>query len=127
MNPEQYLNPERSQIKALMTHGYSGAVLMLNLLKYKPIVDGISGKEKYREYMHAAQPFMEKVGGVVTFYGNPMATVIGPDKNEWDKVMIVRYESKEDFLRMTKLEGYPHHLRTAALLDSRLICMEDHE
>lgn len=125
MKKDHYLNPERDQIKSLMTHDYKGAVLMLNLIKYKEKVDDMTGKEKYREYMAAAKPYIEAASGQVVFYGNPIASIIGPLEIEWDKVMIVKYENKNAFINMIKSEGYPHQIRTAAIQDSRLICIQE--
>lgn len=118
-----YLNPTQEQLRSLMQKEYNGPVYMLNLLKYKDEVDGRTGKEVYREYMSASRPFIEKANAEVIFYGNPMASLIGPTENEWDKVMIVKYNSTEEFAKMIKSDDYPHHIRTSALADSRLICI----
>lgn len=123
MEHSDYLNPTKEQIKKLYESEYDGPVYMLNLLKYKDDVDGKSGKEVYKTYMHAATPFIEKSSGEVIFYGNPIASIIGPIENEWHKVLIVKYPTKEHFLNMIREEDYPHQIRSRALENSRLICM----
>lgn len=114
-----YLNPHKGQLKGLNELADNVPITMFNLIKLHP--DG--GAEKYKTYMAAADPFIKAANAKVVFYGKPHATLIGPQANEWDIILLVSYQSKSDFLSMIKTEGYPHHLRTAALLDSRLVCI----
>ena len=98
---------------------------MLNLLKFK-VKDEVSGKigeERYMDYMKAANPFFIKSNAKVVYMGKAQSTLIGPD-NEWDKVLIIEYAKKSDFITMVMSEGYPSHIRTQALSDSRLIFCE---
>ena len=60
-------------------------------------------------------------GAKVVFSGNAKFNLIGPSNLEWDKVLIVEYASKKDFLNMITTEGYPAKMRKIALEDSRLI------
>ncbi|MEM9921869.1 MAG: DUF1330 domain-containing protein [Bacteroidota bacterium] len=121
MNP--FLDLTRAQFEAFKEWPIDGAFQMLNLLKFKETVEGseLSGRAQYRKYMEAASPFITQANGKVLFYGRPLLTLIGPTELEWDKVLIVEYASKSDFIGMITKPGYPAHLRKAALEDSRLI------
>lgn len=123
---EPFINASPEQIKQFAALPLNTPFQMLNLLKYKDHVEGSdkTGKEQYQEYMEAAAPFFSKSQGRVLYSGSSQATLIGPIENqEWDKVLLVEYPSKETFLEMITTEGYPAKLRAAALADSRLICL----
>lgn len=120
---EKYLDTNRAQFKAFMEFPVDTPLQMLNLLKFKDKLDnGLTGKEQYTKYMKAATPFIKASNAKILFYGEAKFTVIGPENElEWDKVIIVEYATKQDFVNMVMTEGYPAHLRVAALEDSRLI------
>lgn len=122
---EKYINTSGEQIKALLELKLEGPFQMLNLLKFKDKVeDGdLSGVEQYDLYMKAAMPFLEKAKGKLVYYGEAKLAMIGP-QSEWDKLIIVEYESKATFLEMATDENYPAALRAKALEDSRLIVCE---
>jgi len=50
--------------------------------------------------------------------------LIGPQELEWDKILIVEYAKKSDFINMITTEGYPAEMRKSAIEDSRLIFCE---
>ncbi len=121
---EKYLGIEKEQFNAFMALEIDGALLMYNLLKYKDQVGetGKTGFQVYREYLRVTTPFFEKANANIVFKGKPVFTLIGPSEKEyWDEILIVKYETKEDFLGMITAEGYPSAIREQALLDSRLI------
>jgi uncharacterized protein (DUF1330 family) len=99
-----------------------GKFQMINLLKFKDKVDdsGTTGKQAYLTYMKAAIPFFSKINARIIYDGYSQLTLIGPDK-EWDKILIVEYDSKADFMNMIQSDDYPLSLRSQALEDSRLI------
>jgi len=112
------------QLQKFVELPVDGAFQMLNLLKFKEKVDDgdTSGEEAYVEYMKAVMPFFQKSKAKISFMGKPMLTIIGPQgEQEWDKVLIVEYASKQHFIDMISAEGYPQHLRSRALVNSRLI------
>lgn len=119
----QYLDATPEQIKAFMGLPVDGPLKMLNLLKFKPVVNatGKSGEETYKEYLKAAEPFFVQVNARILFQGEANFSIIGPTEKEWDKVLIVEYASRQDFISMVTAEGYPAHIRKEALEDSRLI------
>ncbi len=125
MSQEKYLNPTGEQMKALAEFPDNEPVYMINLLKFKDIVEetGQTGWDTYSEYMEATTPFISRVEAKLVFYGKPLFTVIGPvaEEEQWDKVLIVEYKDKKAFFSMLQMEGYPHEIRTRSLSDSRLI------
>ena len=99
-------------------------VFMLNYLNYKNRVEttGKTGAETYATYLRAAVPFFEQVDAEIIFKGKPVATILGSAEEKlWDEVLIVKYATKYEFLRLTQAEGYPQELRASALSDSQLI------
>ena len=121
---QQYLDLTRQQFKAFMELPIDSPLQMLNLLKFKDQVleTGVTGKEQYKNYMKATAPFFENSRANVVYYGTPQFTLIGPqDTLEWDKVLIVEYPAKQDFVNMILTEGYPSEMRKLAIEDSRLI------
>ena len=115
---ETWLNPSAEQMRALRDLEIEGPVTMLNLLRFRP--DG--GAEEYARYGEKAGSFLAASGARVRFLGRSVATVIGGE--EWDEVILVEYPSKEAFLGMVADPDYPSDLRTGALLDSRLVCVQ---
>lgn len=108
----------KEQFKAFAELPTDGAISMLNLLKFEK--DG--GKEIYKKYMAAAQPFFAKANAKIVFYGKPNFTLIGDSSEElWDEILIVEYADKSDFIKMITTPGYPAAIRRKAVSDSRLI------
>lgn len=105
------INPTPEQLKAFTELPDNGAVLMLNLLKFKP--DG--GQAEYMKYSAAVLPMVTACGGKVLFMGRGHFCLIG-DAN-WDAVAVVQYPSKQAFIAMTASPEYQaiHHHRDAGL------------
>jgi uncharacterized protein (DUF1330 family) len=128
MSPRTVL-PTRAQIEALAGAPQTGPVIMLNLLRFKDLADGIdaadglTGAEAYGRYAAATQPFLERVGGRLLYALAAEECVIGPPEREWDLVLAVEYPSRAAFLAMATDPEYLtiHAHREAALADSRLI------
>lgn len=123
---ERYLDLTKDQYKAFMTLPIDVPLQMLNLLKFKDKVEDadISGAARYKEYMKATVPFFKKSNAKINFYGDAKFTLIGPQELEWDKVLIIEYATKNDFIKMIDTEGYPSEMRKSAIEDSRLIFCE---
>ena len=85
-----------------------------------------SGREAYGRYGEVAQAQIAAVGGRIRWAGSIFSAVIAPDEETWDDAVLVEYPSRHAFLEMIAKPAYqaaaPH--RTAALLDSRLICSQ---
>ena len=109
-------------------------VVMLNLLRYRERAEypanfdaaPCSGEEAYQRYGAIAAQRIASVGGRVVWAGKADLTLIGPDDENWDTVVLVEYPSKQAFAEMIQQPEYmavaPH--RTAALADSRLVATE---
>ncbi len=124
MNTKSHTEINQDQFKSFTQLPTDTPVVMMNLLKFKMEVSEteMTGVEAYKNYMKAAMPFFQKANAEVLYMGKPQSMLIGPeDEMLWDKVLLIKYHSIADFLNMIQAEGYPAHLRTQALEDSRLI------
>lgn len=92
-------------------------ILMFNALWFKP--DG--GAEKYREYMRAAHPIMQRHGGIKRTGGTPEKSLIG--SFDADLIFFVEWPSEASFRAFLKDPDFPaaQELREAAITDSLLI------
>lgn len=117
MDKQSFLEINQEQFKEFAQLSIDTPVVMLNLLKFKENVSetGLSGAKSYGACMKEATPFFEKAGAEIVFMGKPETMLIGPEnKDLWDKILLVRYNSIADFLEMIQAEGYPSHLRKQA-------------
>lgn len=117
---ETYIKSTDEQTQNFLALQLDGPIRMLNLIKFKP--DG--GLEMYAKYGENTAPVLERVGGKMIFQAFGRATVIGGE--EWDLMFIIEFPNKEAFFEMVTSEEFQagSHLRTGAILDSRLICMQ---
>jgi len=92
-------------------------VFMLNVLWFKE--DG--GAEKYGEYIAAATPFVEKLGGKSTQAFVPEQALIG--EFDADMFFVVEWPNQAAFMSLVGDPGYQKisHLRDEAITDSLLI------
>jgi uncharacterized protein (DUF1330 family) len=114
--------------------GGTGTVVMLNLLRYREVADysatpeldpgtPCSGREAYGRYSEAVLPLLAALGGGIEMFGPCHATLIGPEDEEWDDIVLARYPGVAAFVGMVTSPEYraiAGH-RTAALADSRLV------
>jgi uncharacterized protein (DUF1330 family) len=134
MTTRTYLEPTQESGRAFFTRGISGSLVMLNLLRYRPVADysatpelapasPLSGEAAYRLYMEHTHPHLKQSGGEVLFFGKGGEFLIGPSDERWDAAMLVRQTSVASFLEFASnpdyLAGIGHRL--AALEDSRLL------
>ncbi len=104
-------------------------IVMVNLLRFRTVADygqgeskGLSGKQAYSKYSKGVMPLLFEVGGQPLWMGKARASVIAPEGESWDEVLLVHYPSRAAFLKMVKSKVYQEIMvhRTAALEDSRL-------
>lgn len=134
MTRQAHLEATDDSGRALLSRGIRGPVVMLNLLRFRPVADysaspalappkPITGEAAYRLYMEHTLPFLRKSGGEILFHGLGGGFFIGPSDERWDAVLLIRQASLEAFLAFGSdreyLSGIGH--RTAALEDSRLL------
>ena len=130
------IEPRRDQFRALSADAeLPGAILMLNMLRFRDEADyptgfeaePCSGEEAYDRYATLSKPFLDGVGGSPVWAGPARTAVIAPEGESWDVCFLVRYPSRKAFLAMATDPGYlaivPH--RSAALADSRLVLCDD--
>ena len=121
-NLDASIDPTADQVRNLRDNGPDGPVVMLNLLKFRERAaypddsgfEACSGVEAYKRYQHA---FVVTVGATsqaqVLYDGPAQNVVIGDaaaEAADWDKVLLVRYPSKDHFLAMMANEEYRHAL-----------------
>lgn len=107
MNVSNAVYPERAQIQALLASGSAGKILMLNLLKFRPVAayaDGrattLSGREAYQLYADQMVAFVEAKGGRVMVTAAAHQMVIGTADTLWDAVAVVEYPSAAAFVEI---------------------------
>ena len=108
-----------------LMESYTGPVVMLNLLKFKPSAEGEegTGAEAYARYGSAVTKLIEERGGRVLWSGRPQAVLIGGASDEWDAVAIVQYPSPRTLFDMAASVEYQriHKHREAGLQRTVLI------
>ena len=99
-----HLEPTQESGRAFFSRKLSGPVVMLNLLRFRPIansaatphpapVSPITGAEAYRLYVEHTAPFLEESGGEVLLSGSAGHFLVGPGDERWDAVLLVRQRS----------------------------------
>jgi hypothetical protein len=129
-----YLDPTDDSVRRLFQRRIAGPVTMVNLLRLREWADysafpelappaPITGRDAYDRYIAHTLPFLTATGGSVQFIGAGGPTLVGPDDERWDVVLLVRQASVADFLAFATDEAYLAGIghRTAALEDSRLL------
>ncbi len=135
---KRYIDATQEAGAALFRRNLQGPIVMLNLLKFRDVADysnfpalapaqPISGAEAYTKYMAHTMPYLEGSGGEVIFRGTGGPFVIGPQDESWDLVLLVKHHSLSRFMGFARDEGYLKGAghRTAALLDARLLPMQE--
>ncbi|MCB9504314.1 MAG: DUF1330 domain-containing protein, partial [Deferribacteres bacterium] len=79
-------------------------IVILNLLKLKEKVevDGktVHGKEAYKRYSLGATKIAWQCGGQVLWMGKVKFTLIAPEGEKWDQVIMLHFPSRSHFLQM---------------------------
>jgi uncharacterized protein (DUF1330 family) len=112
------IDPKGSDLKRFLSEDDGKPVVMLNLLRYAP--EG--GRARYAEYLAAATPFVQAVGGEQVYFGEGATALVAEAGQAWDAVLIVRYPSRAAFSKMIANPEYQKvtHLRTGALVEAVL-------
>ena len=129
-----HVEPTEEQLEHFIVDDPGGSPVMLNLLRYRETADysespepdsgtPISGREAYQRYSDGVLPILAGVGGAIEMFGGCHGTLIGPDGEAWDDIVLVRYPSTAAFVQMVSSPEYQAITghRTAALTDSRLV------
>lgn len=127
------LNPTAGNLKTLVEKIPADTpIQMLNLLRFNAHaeypsgtdVSPCSGREAYSRYLRAVTDKMAEVGATILLQGKALHTLIAPQGEQWDQVLIFEYPSLSAFLSLLDDVDYMAAAvhRTAALMDSRLVC-----
>lgn len=104
MKPAIALYPTPEQFAALLSQPDESPVVMVNLLRFKPIADlageSVSGEEAYRRYADKMVPFVESKGGRVIWLGRVDSQVIGEGGDSFQMVGLVEYPSRKVFVEI---------------------------
>ena len=95
------ITPNLDQFQALAAAPDEGAVVMLNLLKFKE-----GGADTYLRYGDAAIGMVEERGGRVLWSGRAEQVLIGDPAADWDVVVLVEYPSRAAFVEMVSSPEY---------------------
>jgi uncharacterized protein (DUF1330 family) len=126
------IDPSPDQLRQLLADASDESpIVMINLLRYRDRAEypqgsdaaPCSGREAYQRYGALVLPMLGEVGASVLWGGSAKQTVIGPEGERWDEVLLVQYPSRRAFLAMVGRADYQQAVthRRAALADSRLI------
>lgn len=91
-----YLEPDMEAVRQLLTRKISGPVVMLNLVRFRPIADysqhpeqapaqPITGQQAFQRYIQHTLPLLRASGGDMMFYGEGGHFLIGPADERWDR------------------------------------------
>lgn len=128
------VEPTPAQLAALEKLDADRPVIMLNLVRFREVADysdrpdlapeePISGAKAYQRYSATAQGALNEIGGSVEHFRRCGPIFIGPEGEQWDVMLTVRYPNPTAFRTMLDNPAYVEAAahRTAALADSRLI------
>lgn len=130
----QSVMPTQEQLAALAGSRLEGAIVMVNLLRFREHAayeagtaeagQNLSGRAAYQRYGATALKCVLETGGQITWGGQQELVVIGGADNEWDEVVCVRYPSRAAFLEMIDRADYRAALyhRDAGLERTALLC-----
>ncbi len=83
-----------------LASGAQGAVVMVNLLKFKDVAeypDGrecvLTGADAYDKYMDAVRKVLPEIGARVVYEGSIGFLALGQVEEPWDKVLLIEYPS----------------------------------
>jgi uncharacterized protein (DUF1330 family) len=123
MSIDRSIDPTADQVRTLRDKGRDGPVVMLNLLKFRDVARygagsteaPCSGAEAYARYQHAFTVTVGTISNAEVLYEGPVEQVFigmaGTPETDWDKVLIVRYPTRQHFLAMMADTSYRDALR----------------
>jgi uncharacterized protein (DUF1330 family) len=129
-----HIEPTAAQLERFIAEDPGVSPVMLNLLRYRDTADytecpeldpgrPVTGREAYTSYTEGVLPILAGLGGGIEMFGGCHGTLIGPQGEEWDDIVLVRYPSTAAFVQMVSSPEYQaiQGHRSAALADSRLV------
>lgn len=130
MHLDNQILATKKQFTDFMSKYPSGQpVTMLNILKFRTRSGkgDESGEKAYNRYSKNMVPLLKKAGGKLIWAGKVNITLIGDEGIPPDRILVVRYPSKEAFIEMTTSEAYKKvgHDREIALQYGGLLACQD--
>ncbi|MGB7405665.1 MAG: DUF1330 domain-containing protein [Pacificimonas sp.] len=117
--PDITIDPTADQVRALRDSDHVGPIVMVNMLKFRERAaypddfDGdadVSGEDAYARYQQVFTVAVGDTSKAEVLYSGPVQQVFigeeGGAAEDWDKMLIVRYPDKQDFLNMMANEQY---------------------
>ena len=139
----KYLNPTQTSAISLLKFSQARArekepFVMLNLLSLKSKADysqtclnqenqTTDPEIALDRYVSETLPFLNDSGGKLLLIADANNFFVGPENESWDKVMLVKQRSVEDFFTFAQNNDYLRVLahREASVEDSRLLPLWD--
>ena len=129
MKVENAVYPNGERVSALMSNSSPGAIVMLNLLKFRAkavYADGritdLTGAQAYNLYAEKMRIVVEREGGRFLFAGDIKSIVIGEVEDLWDIAALVEYPSSAAFAKIaTSPEVAEIGVHRAAGLEGQLL------
>jgi hypothetical protein len=98
------LYPTPEQIQTLLAGPADQPVVMLNLLRFRPMADppdeDLSGEEAYRRYAQEMIAFVQSKGGRMIWSGRVDSQVIGAGAEGFTMAGLVEYPSRRVFVEI---------------------------
>jgi uncharacterized protein (DUF1330 family) len=109
---DRSIDPTADQVRTLRDSGRDGPIVMLNLLKFRDVaayppdagMAPCSGAEAYARYQHNFTVTVGAVSQAEVIFDGPCEQAFigmaGTPETDWDRVLLVRYPSRQHFLAM---------------------------
>lgn len=126
------INPDRSQLRALLQADHQGPLQFVNLLSYRDRArypdghelasTGLSGAEAYGRYGMVALEHVTRRGGTLTLYNDVLQVLIG-EAGPWHQIAIMEYRDVDGFVDMIRDPDYQAALvhRDAGLAETVIL------
>ena len=90
------------QLAAIAADTRDGAVVMLNLVKYRP-----DGRDEYHVYSRGFIPLLKRCGGTILWAGDVTGVALGDDAaDDWDYAVLVQYPDRQAFVDVMTSDEY---------------------
>jgi len=109
------INPEESQLVALIHSGHRGPVQMVNLLAFreraiypswhKLAAAGLTGAQAYARYGAMALEQIDRRAGKLILYNDVHQVLIGRTR-PWDQILVIEFPEKGAFVDMIRDRDY---------------------
>jgi len=109
------INPEESQLVALIEAGHGGPLQFVNLLAFRERAiypaghelagAGLSGVDAYSRYGEIALEQVSRRGGKLVLYNNVHQVLIGQTR-PWDQILVIEFPGTDAFVDMIRDRDY---------------------